>query len=69
MVSAELRDDDGRDTLELRTTDAQATLIDLLDLAQRLDVTLTGLSTSQATLEDVFLARTGHRYEGDGVTG
>ena len=30
-----------------------------------LGVTLTGLGSTQATLEDVFLARTGHRYEGD----
>jgi ABC-2 type transport system ATP-binding protein len=66
VVNSELRQDDGRETLELRTSDAQATLIDLLDLARRLEITLTGLSTSQATLEDVFLARTGHRYEGDG---
>ena len=58
-------DHDGQASIELRTTDAQATLIALLDLAQRQQVTLTGLSTSQATLEDVFLARTGHRYDGD----
>ncbi len=69
VVSAELGERDGGDTLELRTGDAQATLIDLLDLARRQTVTLTGLSTSQATLEDVFLARTGHRYEGDEVIG
>jgi len=69
VVAAELRDRDGAVMLELRTTDAQATLIDLLDLAQRRGVTLSGLSTAQATLEDVFLARTGHRYEGDGVIG
>ena len=66
VVTAELRDRDGHETLELRTTDAQATLIALLDLAQRQHVTLSGLSTSQASLEDVFLARTGHQYEGDG---
>ena len=66
VVSAKLRDRDSRETLELRTTDAQATLIALLDLAQRQHVTLSGLSTAQATLEDVFLTRTGHQYEGDG---
>src|SRR5215210_5857050 len=65
VVTAELRDRDGHQTLELRTTDAQATLIALLHLAQRQDVTLSGLSTLQASLEDVFLARTGHQYEDD----
>ncbi|MBW3634485.1 MAG: ABC transporter ATP-binding protein, partial [Chloroflexi bacterium] len=64
VVGAELRDHASRKTLELRTTDAQATLIALLDLAGRQGVTLSDLSTSQASLEDVFLARTGHRYEG-----
>ena len=66
VVGAELRDGDDCKTLELRTTDAQATLIALLELAGRQRVTLSDLSTSQASLEDVFLARTGHRYEGDG---
>jgi ABC-2 type transport system ATP-binding protein len=66
VVTAELRDRDGHETLELRTTDAQATLIGLLHLAQRQHVVLSGLSTMQASLEDVFLARTGHQYEGDG---
>jgi ABC-2 type transport system ATP-binding protein len=66
VVTAELRDHDGHETLELRTTDAQATLIGLLHLAQHQHLTLSGLSTSQASLEDVFLARTGHQYEGDG---
>jgi hypothetical protein len=65
VVAAELRDRDGHETLELRTTDAQATLIALLHLAQRQHVTLSGLSTFQASLEDVFLARTGHQYEGE----
>jgi ABC-2 type transport system ATP-binding protein len=66
VVSAELRDRDGQQSFELRTTDAQVTLTALLHLAQRQHLTLSGLSTSQASLEDVFLARTGHRYEGDG---
>jgi hypothetical protein len=69
VVSAEVRGEDGRAALALRTTDAQATLIDLLALAERASLTLSGLSTTQATLEDVFLARTGHEYEGDGVMG
>jgi ABC-2 type transport system ATP-binding protein len=66
VVNAELRDRDGHETLELRTTDAQATLTALLHLAQRQHVTLSGLSTLQASLEDVFLVRTGHQYEGNG---
>jgi ABC-2 type transport system ATP-binding protein len=66
VVAAELRQDDGHESLALQTVDAQATLIDLLELTQRSGITLSGLSTSQATLEDVFLARTGHQYEGDG---
>jgi ABC-2 type transport system ATP-binding protein len=69
VVTADLCEGDGHETLELRTTDAQATLIALLHLAQRQQVTLSGLSTVQASLEDVFLARTGHQYEGDGVIG
>ncbi len=69
VVGAELRDHDSGATLVLQTTDAQATLVALLDLAGRQRVTLSGLSTAQASLEDVFLARTGHRYEDDGVTG
>jgi hypothetical protein len=66
VVAAELRDRDGSQSFDLRTTDAQVTLTALLHLAQRQRLTLSGLSTAQASLEDVFLARTGHRYEGDG---
>jgi ABC-2 type transport system ATP-binding protein len=69
VVTAELRDRDGSQFFDLRTTDAQVTLTALLHLAQRQGITLSGLSTSQASLEDVFLARTGHRYEGDRVIG
>jgi ABC-2 type transport system ATP-binding protein len=65
VMTAELHDHDGHGTIELRTSDAQATLIALLHLAQREHVTLSGLSTSQASLEDVFLAHTGHQYEGE----
>jgi ABC-2 type transport system ATP-binding protein len=60
-----LSERDGSWHLELRTEDAQPTLIALLALAQQRGVTLSGLATAQATLEDVFLARTGHRYEGE----
>jgi hypothetical protein len=54
---------DGLPTLFLRSNDAQATLIDLLDLAQRRGVTLSGLNTAQADLEDVFLTMTGRRFD------
>jgi ABC-2 type transport system ATP-binding protein len=65
VISAELKREETRNLLELRTTDAQATLIALLEMTRDLGITLTGLGSTQATLEDVFLARTGHRYEGD----
>jgi ABC-2 type transport system ATP-binding protein len=64
VVAVELAEHDGHWELELRTGDAQPTLIALLSLAQERDVILSGLATAQASLEDVFLARTGHRYEG-----
>ncbi len=54
---------DARPALRLRTDDAQATLVALLDLADRRGVTLVDLATTQATLEDVFLALTGRPYE------
>ena len=68
VVGVEIEEGDARRVIALRTTDAQATLVDLLALAQGQGVKLTGLGASQATLEDVFLARTGHRYEGDEVS-
>jgi len=49
--------------IALRTADAQATLIGLLALAERQGVTLAGLSSTQANLEDVFLTLTGRRYD------
>ncbi|MCC6313053.1 MAG: ABC transporter ATP-binding protein [Thermomicrobiales bacterium] len=49
--------------LRLQTTDAQTTLIGLLALATRESVALAGLTTAQATLEDVFLHYTGRAYE------
>ncbi len=56
---------DGR--LELRTADAQATLVALLDEASRSGVTLADLRSTQPSLEDVFLALTGRAYEGEGA--
>ena len=49
--------------IRLQTTDAQATLIALLEVASRHGVTLAELGITQANLEDVFLSLTGRRYE------
>ena len=45
--------------LEVHTVDGPATLSSLLDLSQRHGIRLDNLSTTSATLEDVFLAYTG----------
>ncbi|MDP9369447.1 MAG: ABC transporter ATP-binding protein, partial [Chloroflexota bacterium] len=57
---------DESQAIRLQTTDAQATLVALLQLADRHHVTLADLGSTQANLEDVFLRLTGRRYEGDG---
>jgi ABC-2 type transport system ATP-binding protein len=49
--------------IELHTTDAQATLVGLLDVATRQRITLAELRSDQASLEDVFLSLTGRTYE------
>jgi ABC-2 type transport system ATP-binding protein len=48
--------------LELQTMNVQQTLVALLELATRQGVTLTDLSSTRATLEDVFLSLTGRHY-------
>ena len=65
VAEADLESIDGLPTILIRSHDAQATLIDLLRLAQQEGVTLTGLHTAQADLEDVFLAHTGRRFAAD----
>ncbi len=50
------------DELELQTTNVQQTLVTLLDLAARHNVTFSDLSSTQASLEDVFLSLTGRQY-------
>ena len=45
--------------LEIHTDDVPATLTALLQLAERLGIRLDNLSTTSATLEDVFLSYTG----------
>ncbi len=52
--------------IRLQTTDAQATLVALLQLADRHHVTLADLGSTRANLEDVFLSLTGRRYVGNG---
>ncbi|HZU75116.1 MAG TPA: ABC transporter ATP-binding protein [Dehalococcoidia bacterium] len=49
--------------LRLQTSNVQATLVALLDLAARHQVVLSDLRTTQANLEDVFLSLTGRKYE------
>jgi ABC-2 type transport system ATP-binding protein len=50
-----------------RTSDVQATLVALLELAARREVTLGELTSTRATLEDVFLTLTGRTYAHDDV--
>ena len=50
-------------TITAHTSDVQATLVGLLDLALEKGVTLGEMTSTRATLEDVFLALTGRTYE------
>ena len=49
--------------ITITTDDAQGTLVGLLALADQARVPLAGLTTRQATLEDVFLSMTGRAWE------
>ena len=49
----------------LQTRDVQATLLGLMQVVERSGVTLAELTSSQSTLEDVFLSLTGRAYEGN----
>ena len=49
----------------LQTRDVQATLLGLMQVVERSGVTLAELTSSQSTLEDVFLSLTGRQYEGE----
>ncbi|MFL5762289.1 MAG: ABC transporter ATP-binding protein [Thermomicrobiales bacterium] len=51
------------ENVELQSTNVQQTLVALLDLATRRKVTFSDLSSTQASLEDVFLSLTGRQYE------
>ena len=50
------------DSTHIQTTDVQASLVALLDLATRTGVTFADLTTTRANLEDVFLTLTGRTY-------
>lgn len=49
-------------SLNIASADVQATIIALLNLAERDDIRLVDLASTSATLEDVFLALTGRSY-------
>ena len=51
------------DEITITSNDAQGTLIGLLALSEERGIPLTGLTTRQATLEDVFLSLTGRAWE------
>ncbi len=65
VVSAAIGGQPGETRLTLRTRDAQATIVGLLGLTSERHIALANLTSTRATLEDVFLARTGRSYEGD----
>jgi ABC-2 type transport system ATP-binding protein len=52
-------------TITAQTGDVQATLVGLLELAAQRGVTLGELTSTRASLEDVFLTLTGRSYTGD----
>jgi hypothetical protein len=62
VTQAEIALTGAQPELTLASTDVQATLIGLLDLATRQGVRLTDLRSTQANLEDVFLSLTGRSY-------
>ena len=51
--------------ITLESGEVQSTIVGLLQLAEQRHVTLGELSSTRATLEDVFLARTGRSYVQD----
>ena len=63
VVSATVTNHETLPRLKLQTNNAQATIVGLLALATERGVALDDLSSSRATLEDVFLSQTGRSYE------
>jgi ABC-2 type transport system ATP-binding protein len=62
VASATVHTTGHQPVLSLTTTNAQQSMIGLLELATRSGVTLGDLRSSQANLEDVFLQLTGRSY-------
>lgn len=50
-------------TISAQTSDVQSTLVGLLQLAEQRNLTLGELTSTRASLEDVFLSLTGRSYE------
>ena len=65
VVTADVSPHETGNRLTLKTRDAQTSIMGLLELAAKRGIVLEDLSSSRATLEDVFLARTGRTYEED----
>jgi ABC-2 type transport system ATP-binding protein len=55
-------------TITAQTRDVQSTLVGLLQLAEQKQVTLGELTSTRASLEDVFLGLTGRTYDQDDET-
>ncbi|MGN6483276.1 MAG: ABC transporter ATP-binding protein, partial [Thermomicrobiales bacterium] len=71
VTAATLTEEDGGvgHRVRLQTADTQATIVGLLEMARERGLTLGDLSSTRATLEDVFIQRTGRSYvsEDEGV--
>ncbi len=65
VVSATVATHEAVPRLRLQTNNAQATITALLGHAATTDLVLDDLSSTRATLEDVFLAKTGRTYAQD----
>jgi ABC-2 type transport system ATP-binding protein len=66
VVAAEIASREEPPRLKLQTDNAQATIVGLLSLASERGIVLDDLTSTRATLEDVFLARTGRAYADEG---
>ncbi|HYI23801.1 MAG TPA: ABC transporter ATP-binding protein [Thermomicrobiales bacterium] len=62
VVTAAISSPDSIRRLTMQSNDAQATITSLLQLAHDRGIILGDLGSTRATLEDVFLARTGRSY-------
>jgi ABC-2 type transport system ATP-binding protein len=63
VVAAEVSPHEAGERLTLKTKASHVTIVGLLHLASERGIVLDDLGSSRATLEDVFLARTGRTYE------